>query len=230
MPQVDRLINGYGHGIDGLCRTLDSKTRTLRVAALPSAMHLLAGPLMQWIKRHPDVALRLSDPLNDELLAALQRGEMDVAVGDVLDVPQQIKTHLVTQDALVAVLPCSHRLATRTTLNWQDITGERLALFARGSTYDLAMATLRQDGADLAHADKLFYSGSLYSLVRAGLAIGVVSELYFASLQGNELRVCPLQAPVVSRRIALMAFGPAQAHSPLIQDCMEFLKDLLKAK
>lgn len=229
LPQVERLLNGYEHGVDGLFRTLANQTRTLRVAALPSAMHLLAEPLTRWARRHPDVDLRLADPLNDALVAALQRGEVDLALGVALDLPAQIEAHVVAQDELVAVLPSDHALGRRTRLTWQDLAQERLALFARGSTYDLAIASLRQHGADLAKADRLLYSESLYSLVRAGLAVGVISRLYTHNLQTDALRICPLHAPLISRRMALMVHGPSEAQPPLVQDCLEFLKATLRA-
>ncbi|RQO82204.1 LysR family transcriptional regulator [Acidovorax sp. FJL06] len=227
LPQVERLVNGYEQGVDALFRTLGDGKRTLRVAALPSAMHLLAEPLRQWLAQHPDVDLRLRDPLNDDLVAALQRGEVDLALGVALDLPPQIERYPVAQDDLVAVLPLGHRLARRKHLTWQDLAGERLALFARGSTYELAMATLRQHGADLARADQLLYSESLYSLVRCGLAVGVISRLYTHSLDAGTLRVCPLHAPVISRRVALLVHAPMGARPPLVQDCLEFLVQAL---
>lgn len=228
LPQVERLINGYEQGVDGLYRTLDDGKRTLRVAALPSAMHLLAEPLRQWLAQHPDVDLRLQDPLNDDLVAALQRGEVDLALGVALDLPPHIETFPVAHDDLVAVLPIRHRLARRKRLAWQDLAGERLALFARGSTYDLAVATLRQHGVDLAAADQLLYSESLYSLVRCGLAVGVISRLYTHNLDAAAVRVSPLHAPVISRRVALMAHAPMGARPPLVQDCLEFLTQALR--
>ncbi|MCZ8092732.1 MAG: LysR family transcriptional regulator [Acidovorax sp.] len=228
LPQVERLINGYEQGVDGLFRTLHDGKRVLRVAALPSAMHLLAAPLQQWLAQHPDVDLRLHDPLNDDLLAALQRGDVDLALGVALDLPPQIDAIAVAQDDLVAVLPVGHRLAPRARLTWQDLAGERLALFARGSTYELAMATLRQHGADLARADQLLYSESLYSLVRCGLAVGVISRLYTHNLQESAVKVCPLQAPVISRKVALMVHAARDARAPLVQNCLEFLTQALR--
>ncbi|RLJ39020.1 LysR family transcriptional regulator [Acidovorax sp. 106] len=228
LPQVERLLNGYEQGVDGLFRTLHDGKRVLRVAALPSAMHLLAEPLRQWLAQHPVVDLRLYDPLNDDLLAALQRGEVDLALGVALDLPPQIDAIAVAQDDLVAVLPVGHRLAHRARLTWQDLAGERLALFARGSTYELAMATLRQNGADLARADQLLYSESLYSLVRCGLAVGVISRLYTHNLHDGAVKVCPLQAPVISRKVALMVHAAQDARAPLVQSCLEFLTQALR--
>lgn len=228
LPQVERLINGYEQGVDGLFRTLHDGKRVLRVAALPSAMHLLAAPLAQWLDAHPEVDLRLHDPLNDALVPALQRGELDLALGVALDLPPDIEAHAVAEDELVAVLPPGHALARRTRLRWQDLAGERLALFARGSTYELAMGVLRQHGADLERADRLLYSESLYSLVRCGLAVGVISHLYTQTLVPDTLVVRPLHAPQIARRVALMVRRSSGPRPALVEDCLDHLLAALR--
>eukprot|EP01034_Spumella_vulgaris_P024955 gene24954-31356_t len=90
------------------------------------------------------------------------------------------------------------------------------------------MATLRQHGADLARADQLLYSESLYSLVRCGLAVGVISRLYTHNLHEGAVKVCPLQAPVISRKVALMVHAARDARAPLVQNCLEFLTQALR--
>jgi DNA-binding transcriptional LysR family regulator len=229
LPQVEWLVNSYGHGVAALHQTLASQARSLRVAALPSAMHLLAPPLAAWHARNPDVALTVRDPLNDDLVAAVHTGEVDIALGTDLDLPAGIDTMAVTSDNLVAVLPRQHRLAARATLRWRDLLGERLALFARGSTYDLAMATLRQQGVALEGTERMLCSESLFSLVRAGLAVGVISRLYTHGLRADGLSVKALGAPAITRRIVLMTRGPAQLRSPTVTDCLAHLAGALRA-
>jgi LysR family transcriptional regulator, carnitine catabolism transcriptional activator len=218
LPQVEWLLNGYRDGVDGLHRLLAQRSRRLRVAALPSAMHLLAPPLAQWLATHPGVDLRLHDPLNDELVPALQRGEVDLALGVALDLPPEIEAHEVAEDELVG----------RARLRWQDLAGERLALFARGSTYELAMGVLRQHGADLERADRLLYSESLYSLVRCGLAVGVISRLYTQTLAPDALVVRPLHAPQIARRVALMLRRSSGPRPPLVEQALRHLLAALR--
>ncbi|WP_332776805.1 LysR family transcriptional regulator [Polaromonas sp.] len=231
-PQVAWLLNSFNQGVGDMHRALTSQTRSLRLAALPSAMHLLAPHLAQWARRHPDVALTLRDPLNEDLVAALHTGEIDIALGAELDLPAGIEAVRVTTDELVAVLPQQHRLAApagRRALRWRDLQGERLALFARGSTYDLALATLRQQGVALDAADRLLYSESLFSLVRSGLAVGVISRLYTHGMPTQGLCVRALGTPAITRRIALMVRGPARLHRPLVLDCLAHLTQALRA-
>ncbi len=223
LPQVQWLINSYTHGVSDLHRVLAGQARSLRLAALPSAMHLLAPPLADWHRLNPDVALSLRDPLNDDLVAALLSGEVDIGLGTELDLPAGIDTIAVAHDDLVAVLPSEHKLARRSTLRWRDLRGERLALFARGSTYELALTTLRQQGVVLEKADRLLYSESLYSLVRSGLAVGVISRLYTHGLHADELCLRPLGSPAITRRIVLMVRSQPQLRRSTVTDCLEHL-------
>ena len=230
-PQVEWLLNSFSQGVSDMHRTLTSQARSLRLAALPSTMHLLAPPLAQWQRQHPEVTLTVRDPLNDALVAALHNGEVDIALGTELDLPAGIATIPVATDELVAVLPRRHRLAQATpgsALRWRDLRGERLALFASGSTYDLALATLRQQGVALDAADRLLYSESLYSLVRSGLAVGVISRLYTHGLHADDLCLRPLGSPAITRRIVLMVRSPAQLHRPAVADCLAYLTQALR--
>ncbi len=231
-PQVAWLLNSFNQGVSDMHQALASQARSLRLAALPSTMHLLAPPLAQWQRLHPDVTLTVRDPLNDELVAALHTGEVDIALGTELDLPAGITAIPVATDELVAVLPRQHRLAQArpgNALHWRELQGERLALFASGSTYDLALATLRQQGVALEEADRLLYSESLYSLVRSGLAVGVISRLYTHGLHGDDLCLRPLGNPAITRRIVLMVRSPAQLHRPAVADCLAWLTQALCA-
>lgn len=229
LPQVEWLLNSFQQGVTDMHRVLAGQGNSLRIAALPSAVHLLAPPLAQWHKKNPHIELSLRDPLNDDLLAALHSGEVDIALGTELDVPAGIETFPVAHDDLVAVLPQEHHLARRTTLRWRDLRGERLALFARGSTYALALATLRQQGVALDAADRLLYSESLYSLVRSGLAVGVISRLYTHGLHAEGLRVLALASPAITRRIALMVRDQPTLRRASVTDCLAHLLQALRA-
>lgn len=229
LPQVEWLLNSFALGVDDMRRTLAAQGERLRVGALPSAMHLAAPAVAEWHRQHPEVVLELRDLLNDELVAAVQTGALDIGLGVDLGLPAGVTALPVGSDEMVAVLPAGHRLADRGELRWRDLKGERLALFARGSTYELALSTLRQQGVSLAGADRLQYSESLYSLVRSGLAVGLISRLYTHALPYPDLRVLPLRAPAITRRIALLVRGLPGPRSDAAADCFAHLARSLRA-
>jgi len=167
--QIEWLLNSYTQGADDLRRLLDTQAATVRIGCIPSTMHLLAPAVAQWRLRHPEIVLILSDHLNDELMAALANGELDIGLGLDFGLAPGLAAAFVAEDDLVAVLSDSHRLSRRRQITWQDLKREPLAVLSRGSTYEMIVSALRQQGADLAATDTLNYTDTLYSLVRAGL-------------------------------------------------------------
>lgn len=227
-PQVEWLLNSYAHGVQDMHRALAGQAQQLRLAALPSTMHLLAPALARWQRDHPEVEVAVRDLLNDDLLAALGTGEIDIGLGAELDLPAGIVAVTVGSDEMVAVLPGMHRLAANEELRWRDLKGERLALFARGSTYELALSTLRQHGVAMDAPVRLLYSESLYSLVLNGLAVGVISRLYTRGVALGGLRVVPLRGPAIVRRIALMVRERPGPRCAAAGDCFAHLAAALQ--
>jgi DNA-binding transcriptional LysR family regulator len=86
---------------------------------------------------------------------------------------------------------------------------------------------LRQHGIGLEAADRLLYSESLYSLVRSGMAIGVISRLYTHGLPAEGLRVRSLDAPAISRNIALMVRREPGPRSSVAGECFGYLVEAL---
>lgn len=230
LPQVQWLLNCFALGVEDLQRVLSRQARRLRIAALPSAMHHLAPALARWRVLQPDVELAVRDMPQDDLVAALHSGAVDLALGVDADLPDNVLARTLGQDELVAMLPARHALAARASLRWTELRGEPLGMFARGSTYDFALAQLRQRGIGVGQVTLLAYSESLYSLVRSGLAIGVIFRLYTHSLRGDPaIVVRPLRTPAVRRGIALMANRHALVLSPWVAQCHSHLQSALGA-
>ncbi|CAB3920951.1 LysR family transcriptional regulator [Achromobacter deleyi] len=228
--QIEWLLNSYTQGTDDLRRLLDTQAATVRIGCIPSTMHLLAPAVAQWRLRHPEIVLILSDHLNDELMAALANGELDIGLGLDFGLAPGLAAAFVAEDDLVAVLSDSHRLSRRRQITWQDLKREPLAVLSRGSTYEMIVSALRQQGADLAATDTLNYTDTLYSLVRAGLRVGLISRLYTQGQRPDGLAIVPLQHPRLTRRISLMARAPEQQARAAVQRCYTELASLLRSR
>lgn len=84
---------------------------------------LLAPVLRAWRRRHPDVALTLTETTSaDELAAALERGELDVAVGPRPTTWGGALAVVGVEDVVVA-MPADHPLATRASVPWAALDG-----------------------------------------------------------------------------------------------------------
>jgi LysR family carnitine catabolism transcriptional activator len=228
--EAEWLIASFDRGVAQMHTVLSGGQPSLRIACLPSAMHLLAPALSTWQQQHPQVQVDVSDPLHEELIAQLRSGAVDIGITTELDMPAQLHTTPLVEDELVVLLPPGHRLGhSQGPLRWRALRGERLALFARGSTYELAMATLRQQRIATDDALRMRYSESLYSLVQAGHAVGVISRLYTQGVAMPALQVRSLTAPAISRRLALMVRGEPAEQRPVVAQCSAYLREQLQA-
>lgn len=234
LHEAQWLVASFDRGVGRMHAVLAGGQQTVRIACLPSAMHLLAPALAQWQRQQPQhspVRVEISDPLHEELIAQLRGGAVDMGITTELDMPAGLHTTPLMEDELVVLLPPGHRLAQDGgPLRWRALRGERLALFARGSTYELAVATLRQQRIALDEAMRMRYSESLYSLVQAGHAVGVISRLYTQGVATPALQVRRLTAPVIGRRLALMVNGEPGQQRPPVAACRAFLCERLGAQ
>lgn len=228
--QIEWLLNTYTQGTDDLQRLLDTQAATVRIGCIPSTMHLLAPAVAQWRLRHPETVLILSDHLNDELMAALDNGELDIGLGLDFGLMPGVTAAFVAEDELVAVMADTHRLSRRSAVTWQDLKHEPLAVLSRGSTYEMIVSTLRQQGAGLAATDTLNYTDTLYSLVRAGLRVGLISRLYTQGQRLDGLAIVPVQRPQMTRRICLMTRAPETQARAAVQRCYAELTDMLRGR
>ncbi|MDQ0140503.1 LysR family transcriptional regulator [Cupriavidus necator] len=225
LPVVTWLLNSYSHGMEDLHRILTQQSQPLRLGAVPSVMHLLAPALARWRSEHGEVRVVISDMLGEALFQAIFDGEIDIGLGWLTQPAPEIATIEVGTDQLVALLPRDHPLAGKPALRWQQLKGERLAVFSHGTTHESALALLQQQGFHANAVDRLQYSESLYSLVRAGLAVGLLSRLYAEGIHDAALRAVPLQSPTFKRRVALMMRKEPAPRMAAAIDCFRFLAD-----
>ncbi len=225
--QIEWMLNSFSHGAQDLRHLIDTLATTVRIGCIPSTMHLLAPAVAQWQRANPTIKVRLGDYLNDELATALRNGDLDLGLGLDYDLPDEIESIFVAEDELVAVVPSAHPLATRSAITWKDLADEPLAVLSRGSTYDMITAALNQQGISLALLDTLRFTDTLYSLVRNGLRVGLISRLYTLGQRIEGMTILPLVKPELTRRIALLARAPSDLRRTAVQSCLHGLAQAL---
>ena len=226
LDEAEWVLHGFDQGIAAMHRAVTQQARRVRLAALPSTMHLVAPRVARWRKGKPPVEVELRDVLHEELLQLLMAGEIDIGVGTSLNLPPGIEAVPLRVDPLVAVIAASHPLATRRWLRWRELRDEPLALFAQGSIYELALLALRQVGVSSDPAHRLLYSEPLYSLARSQLATGIISRLYTETAQLQGLSVVALREPLVQRELVLLRRARRRRGDALLDQCFD---DLVQA-
>jgi len=229
LDETEWVLHGFDQGVAAMHRALARETQRVRLATLPSAMHLVAPRVARWRKWSPAVEVELRDVLHEELVAALVAGDIDIGPGTELDLPAGIEAVPLRQDPLVAVLAIAHPLAKRRSIAWRELRDEPLATFAQGSLHELAAGALRQAGVGAEPAHSLLYSEPLYALARAGLAIGIISQLYVDNALMRGLAVVPLRDPVVQRRLVLLRRERRRPADTITQRCFDDLVQAIRS-
>lgn len=223
LDEAEAVLHGFDQGIAAMHRAVTQQAQRVRLAALPSTMHLVAPRVARWRKGKPPVEVELHDVLHEDLLQLLVAGEIDIGLGTSLDLPPGIEAVPLRVDPLVAVVAAAHPFAARRWLRWRELRDEPLALFAQGSTYELALLALRQAGVSADPAHRLLYTEPLYSLARSQLAIGITSHLYTETAQLQGLAVIALREPLVQRQLVLLRRARRRAGDALVDRCFDDL-------
>ncbi|NIP85693.1 MAG: LysR family transcriptional regulator [Planctomycetales bacterium] len=168
-------------GMDGLSEDFaerrDSATRgSLSIAAGGSTLQYILPPTIEkFVHDYPQIDLRLHNVTGKAGLALLRSGEVDLAVGPLLDTPPDILFHPVVTHQSTLITNLDHPLAGRKRIHLKDIAEYPLILPPRDqSTYRLVEMVFAEHS--LQHEVRLEVGGYdvIKTYVRLGLGISIV--------------------------------------------------------
>lgn len=227
LARCDFLVNTFDVALRDIEQTVQRGRAFVRIGVIPSASSRVAAAAAGFLRADParQVEFAWRDAPSDALLAEVRSGQLDMAVAAITEPPGGLVCVDLLRDPLVLVVRRDHALATAGEAEWESIGGERLVLFESGSMPALGDPARAQFAQD-AQPYRVRYAETLYALVRAGLALGLMPGLYTSSLRDEELVVLPLRKPRVERRVVLVYLpGPMRnlAAGALIEHLRESL-------
>jgi len=172
------------------------------VACVPTAMPLLSRVLAAFLEAHPAVRIRIHDEGAREVLAQVVSGDADFGIDFTGAQEPDIQFKAISEAPFVLVMRPDHPLASRRSVAWGDIKGERLLSVAAGSgnrtLLDNALARVSRRPAVFHEASHV---AGVLALVEAGLGIAALPEL---ALPAPGLVGVPLVRPAVTRTLGLI--------------------------
>jgi DNA-binding transcriptional LysR family regulator len=178
----------------------------VRLGATPSlCTTVVAEALRRYRDEHPGVQLQIEEGGSQDLVAALLRSELDLAL--VIEPEQGIDQQLVVEPLLreslvLASLDPVPIASTDGMLRVADLRSQPLVMFRPG--YDLRDVTLeacRQEGFTPPFAVEGGEMDAVLGFVEAGLGVALVPSMVLAGRP--RLHATPLAPPGVSRTIAV---------------------------
>lgn len=170
------------------------------------ASYILPTSISYFRKEHPQVQFVLNEGSYSELIDAVIRGEINMALlGPLPQDQKKIKsTPLFTED-IVALLPLNHPLAERPSLKLIELRDEAFILYPKGYVlHDVIMEGCLQRGFH----PKVSFEGkdldAIKGLVSAGLGVTLLPEVTLVDNLPRETARVPIVEPSLKRTVGVV--------------------------
>src|SRR5215470_9082784 len=125
---LPRVLEDYDAAIEEARRLARGQRDLIRLGYLGSAAQMFLDPALSAMRRsHPEIKVKLLDLSPGEQIAALRKGEIDLALigqeGALLST--EFYTQKLTTLPLVAVMPADHPLASKRQISLKELRDER---------------------------------------------------------------------------------------------------------
>jgi molybdate transport repressor ModE-like protein len=205
-------------------------TGTLRLACFPSAIRGVAAPALGALARAaPDLRIQLRELAPEPGLDAVADGYADVAlvhdwVRDRISFAAGLETVHLADDPVDLVVPASHPLAERTSVDLSETVGDVWVTDVSDSICTRWIINMLNGATK---TPRVYFRAEEYAsqveLVAAGLCVGVLPRLGRPTLP-DTVRVVPLRGEVPTRRFVVVYRKPT-SRRPAIKRLIEALKD-----
>ncbi|TDW14981.1 LysR family transcriptional regulator [Kribbella kalugense] len=179
---------------------------TLSIAAFPTAARGLLPPVLaRLIHDHEQLDVRVLETDPFEAVAAVNRGEIDVAIvhdwqNTPLGLPDGLSRVKLGSDPADVLVPASHRLAGKEFVRAEDLVGERWICQPVGSIcHEWLVRTMRRAGVEPEVAYSIAEYQTQLAMLARGIGIGLLPRLGRGPVPDGVV-VVPLQ-PAPSRRL-----------------------------
>ena len=154
------------------------RSDVVTIGAINSAMFDIMPRLTRTAKKlYPQLSLAVMEMQSSDALAAVQSGEIDIALARFDDQMASLEVRPIMKDHLVLVLPIDHPLTKRDRVGLAELAGESFVLFPRRSSpsyFDQITSACRDAGFSPHVLHEVPSVVSQIALAGCGLAVGMV--------------------------------------------------------
>jgi DNA-binding transcriptional LysR family regulator len=203
LPHARRLLTTADNAFVDMNDAATRGKAVVRIGAIPSAIPAAADAVALLGRNRVDLSLHLSDGKSDALMSDLRSGALDLVIGVLGRVEDGIDASLIMEDEMMLAAPADHPLASPPSLPWSALEGSEIVHFTGGSIGELSSAAMRQNNLSPSQRFRVDQVGSLFGLVGAGLAVGVIPRLYARGYETDKIKLVPLTDPSIRRKLML---------------------------
>lgn len=191
-------------GVRAVREVMGLERGSIRVGAGATAVHALIPPVVSAVlRKHPNLRFYVREAGSGRVAADVASGELDLGIV-TLPVPPALAGELtmspLVEDELRLIVPPGHRLESKRSFRFAELSGEPMVAFEAGSAVrEVVERAAASAGVELRVVMELRSIESIKRMVSAGIGLGLVSRFALAGREGLTCRDARL-----ARRLALV--------------------------
>ena len=200
LPRFRELINQHDRLASELQQMAKGHQGRVTLATVPSvASRLMPEFLAAFVAQYPEININLHDENAEFVCRLVANGEVDLGISSMWVPDESLAFNPLFEDNVGVVMRKDHPLASRSSLQWQELTEER---FIANGTSRLLKHTA---AASLVDNNDFFISNmiSLLAMLEAGSGITPLPRLAFP-VANDKLCFVPLSDPKLVRQIGII--------------------------
>src|SRR4030088_1422073 len=174
VPFAERAMRALVDGRDALEQVLTASAGPLLIAPPPAvSTYVLPGLLEKFVAAHPRVEVSVRTGHSDDIFELVLRDEVQVGLGRVIHHPD-LELRPFHKEELVLVCAPEHAFTKRRGVTMADVTGEKLIMFDRTSSYyEITQSAFLSSGVRLRRFMELDSIEAAKKMVERGLGVAL---------------------------------------------------------
>jgi DNA-binding transcriptional LysR family regulator len=218
--------------VAGVTDLRDKKKGLLRLAA-PQLMACTLMPrvIALYREQYPDVDVRLTDTLPENLLAGVTAGDVELAVGQDVAVDSAIERRTLLRDRHWLICPPGHAFANRRKVRWHELEPYTFIAPTRDFRQRVLpeLAPAERDYMLRPATQEVSYMTTALGMVASGLGLTVCPTYSAPLVRAHGLQMVRLESPDFHREVCVYS-AARRSLSPAAASFVGVLESFAKAQ
>lgn len=207
LRRAEAILGDLDRAVMEIHEFLDPEVGEIRLGFPHSlGIHLVPQVVAAFRKIHPNVKFRFRQGMYPSLIRDVVDAEVDLAfISPFPENNEQVTGEVVLTESLFAILPTSHPLANKESINLSELKDETFVLFGNGySLRPIVWDACKEAGFTPKIGFEGEESGTIRGLVAAGMGVSLLPEMAMYETSSMMPAVVKISEPQVTRTVGLI--------------------------